>query len=239
MRPVPPPRPVQAVLFDKDGTLFDFAATWESFAASLIMKLGGDDAERTLAAATALRFDMMRGCFMPGSPAIAGTNREIAELLGDALGQDVQAMEALIVAEAARAPLQEAVALVPFLAELAARDLGLGVMTNDSESVARAHLEASGVLGMFDFVAGADSGHGAKPEPTPLLAFAQALRLEPAEVVMVGDSPHDLMAARSAGMRGVGVLTGLAPRDVLAPLAEVVFPDIGFLPAWLDAQRAR
>ena len=55
---------------------------------------------------------------------------------------------------------------------------------------------------------------------------------------MVGDSRHDLEAGRAAGMRPVAVLTGIARAADLAPHAEVVLPDIGALPAWLDAQSA-
>jgi len=228
--------PVRAVLFDKDGTLFDFDATWSAFAGALLEELSAGDPDRLFRAAAALRFDLVAQKLLPDSISVAGTNRQVAEVLAEALGDDVTALETRIVAQAAAAPLQEAVALVPFLAGLAARDLGLGVMTNDNESVARSNLETVGVLGMFDFVAGADSGFGAKPAPDPLLAFARALDVAPASVVMVGDSTHDLRAAQAAGMRGVGVLTGTADHDELAPWAEVVLPDIGFLSDWLDAQ---
>jgi phosphoglycolate phosphatase len=52
---------------------------------------------------------------------------------------------------------------------------------------------------------------------------------------MVGDSTHDLRAGRAAGMRTIGVLTGLATAQELSPLATAVLPDIGHLPNWLDA----
>jgi phosphoglycolate phosphatase len=53
---------------------------------------------------------------------------------------------------------------------------------------------------------------------------------------MVGDSLHDLQAGASAGMRRIGVLTGLAPREELHPHADVVLPNIGHIPDWLDQQ---
>ena len=87
----------------------------------------------------------------------------------------------------------------------------------------------------LDFIAGFDSGHGAKPAPGPLLAFARAVAVDPARVVMVGDSPHDLIAGRAAGMQTIGVLTGTASRGDLAPLADLVLSDIGHIPGWLDA----
>ena len=65
------------------------------------------------------------------------------------------------------------------------------------------------------------------------LAFAHSLGLDPARVAMVGDSLHDLAAGRAAGMRTVGVLTGVAGAAELAALADVILPDIGGLPGWL------
>jgi len=122
---------------------------------------------------------------------------------------------------------------------LKARGLKLGVATNDSEVPARAHLDRHGLTGLLDFIAGWDSGHGAKPAPGMCLAFASTTGLDPGQVLMVGDSLHDLDAGRAAGMRPVAVLTGIARAGDLAPHAEVVLPDIGALPAWLDAQAGR
>ncbi|CUH82455.1 HAD family hydrolase [Tropicibacter naphthalenivorans] len=231
----PTPTPVEAVLFDKDGTLFSFSATWDAWAERVIQKLSGGDGVLALRLAGSIRYDLLESRFQPDSPVIAGTNREAAECLAAVLpGRTASELELFLLAEAASAPLAETVALVPFLAGLAARDYALGVMTNDSETVAREHLAAVGVLGMFDFVAGADSGYGAKPDPAPLLAFADITGHDPARIVMVGDSTHDLRAGRAAGMQCVGVLTGLAPESELAPFADAVLPDIGHLPGWID-----
>ena len=65
------------------------------------------------------------------------------------------------------------------------------------------------------------------------LAFARLGEVDRSRIVMVGDSTHDLIAGRSAGMQTVAVLTGLAEAAVLAPYADAVLPDIGHLPAWL------
>ncbi|MFP4275660.1 MAG: HAD family hydrolase [Paracoccaceae bacterium] len=223
------------ILFDKDGTLFGFHATWAAWARKVISELsGGDPAlERALAAAT--RFDLEAGAFHPDSPVIAGTNRQAAELVAAVLPDaEVAAIETYLMYSAAEAPLAPAVPLAPLLDGLAARGLALGVMTNDTEFGARAHLRAAAVEDRFAFIAGFDSGHGAKPAPDPLLAFAHAAGLAPARVVMVGDSTHDLVAGRAAGMQCVAVLTGMAEAAELAPHADAVLPDIGHLPRWLD-----
>lgn len=227
-------RRFDGLVFDKDGTLFAFGPTWEVWAQEVLAQLSRGDGALAARLGAAIGFDLSAGRFAPDSPVIAGTNAQIAALLADELpGRSAGEIELYLVTSAASAPLAEAVPLAPFLAMLAAQDLALGVMTNDSEQSARAQLGRVGVLGMFDFVAGADSGFGAKPLPGPLLAFAEALGLEPERVVMVGDSTHDLHAGRAAGMATVGVLTGMAGAEELHGLADVILPDIGHLPAWL------
>ncbi len=232
-------RRADGVLFDKDGTLFDFARTWNVWALTVMRQLAGGEAALISAMARELRFDLETESFFKDSPVIAGTNREAAECLARGLGRaDVGEIEAYLAAEAARAPLSEAVPLLPLLEGLAREGLRLGVMTNDSETSALAQLRGAGVAQSFDFIAGFDSGHGAKPSPEPLLAFATAVGLDPARVVMVGDSTHDLEAGRAAGMMTVAVLTGPAEADDLSPHADVVLPDIGHLPMWLKSEVA-
>jgi phosphoglycolate phosphatase len=187
--------------------------------------------------AAAVRFDLDRNSFLPDSPVIAGTNREAAEYLASALPhRRVEEIEAHLARSAAEAPLAPAVPLAEFLDALAARGLRLGVMTNDTEYSARAQLGIAGVLDRFDFIAGFDSGFGAKPAPDPLLAFCDAVGVAPARTAMVGDSTHDLIAGRAAGMATLGVLTGMAGAEELAPHADAVLPDIGHIPDWLAAR---
>ncbi len=227
---------IDGIIFDKDGTLFDFRATWDVWALGVIDELSAGDAALAQRIADAAVFDLAARAFRPESPIIAGTNREAAEAIGTALpGRPVEEIESFLSMRAAMAPLAPAVPLDPYLTGLAARGLSLGVITNDTEAGALAHLGKAGVLAHFDFVAGFDSGHGAKPDPAPLLAFCRSTGLNPARVVMVGDSHHDLLAGRRAGMQTLGVLTGTALAADLAPLADAVLPDIGHIPAWIDA----
>src|SRR6056297_3753191 len=227
-------RKIDGILFDKDGTLFDFHATWNVWAADTIRELALGEARVMARIADAIDYDLEALAFRPTSPVIAGTNREAAECVASALpGRSTDEIEHFLMVTSANAPLAPAVPLAPYLADLAARGLALGVMTNDSEYGARSHLENTGIAAQFDFIAGFDSGHGAKPAPGPLLAFARQMGLAPGRVVMVGDSPHDLIAGRRAGMQTIGVLTGMAGEAELAPLADAVLPDIGHIPAWL------
>lgn len=223
-----------AICFDKDGTLFDFSKTWDVWAGRVIADLSGGDPALECRIAASAGFNLDTGAILQDSPIIAATNRQVAEYMAEPLSdRGVDEVEELLSAAAARAPLAPAVPLKPFLAGLSRRGLALGVMTNDSELGARAHLKSAGVLEQFDFVAGFDSGYGAKPDAAPLLAFCSAVSCAPARSVMVGDSRHDLVAGRAAGMQAVGVLTGMAGENTLAPYADIVLPDIGHLADWI------
>ena len=114
-----------------------------------------------------------------------------------------------------------------------ARGLKLGLATNDTEMPARLHLERAGVLDLFDYVVGCDSGWGGKPAPGQLLEFLRRFDLTPSRVAMVGDSRHDLDAGRAAGMHAVAVLTGMAGHDDLVGHADVVLDDIAALDGWI------
>jgi len=224
---------LDGLIFDKDGTLFDFRSSWGNWAAGFVAALAQDGAQRDRLGA-AIGFDPASRSFRPDSPVIAGTAAEIAAaLLPHLAGWTPRRLTEHIDATAGAAPMAETVPLRPLLAGLRAAGLKLGLATNDSEVPARRHLAAHGITDCFDFIAGYDSGHGPKPGPGMCLAFTRALGLDPARVAMVGDSRHDLVAGRAAGMRTVGVLTGLAGPADLAPLADVVLADIGALPGWL------
>lgn len=225
---------IEAILFDKDGTLFDFAATWEAFARALMMKLAEGDITRAAQLGEVIGFDLHAGRYHPDSIVIAGTPAEIVEVLAPWVPHMTKpALIDMLNHEASQAPQAEAVPLGPFLDHLRGHGLKLGVATNDAEAPARVHLGGAGVQDRFDFIVGSDSGHGAKPGPGQLLAFAAHVGVAPEHVAMVGDSTHDLLAGRAAGMRTVAVLTGMAPADELAPHADVVLAHIGEIPAWL------
>lgn len=227
---------VRGIVFDKDGTLFDFQTTWAAVTGRMLGVLAEGDSALEARIAEAAGYDLAERKLLPGSVIVASTVVEAADVLISAMprGTDRGRVIDIMLRLAETAPQVEAVPLVPYFDDLRARGLALGIATNDGEEPARVHLEKAGVLGHMDFIAGYDSGHGAKPAPGQLHAFCAATGLPPEAVLMVGDSRHDLIAGRAAGMRTVGVLTGLAAGDDLAPEATIVFDHIGHIPGWLD-----
>ncbi|MEM6934353.1 MAG: HAD family hydrolase, partial [Pseudomonadota bacterium] len=168
---------ISAILFDKDGTLFDFQATWAAVADQTLQELTSDTAlQRRLAMLGGYDPDERR--FAGGSPLVAGSLREIAEIWAPLLpDRDVGEIEDLADRIAMEASL--AGCLVPsvpdlpgFLAGLRAAGFVLGIATHDSQESAEMQIEAVGASGHFDFIAGYDSGFGLKPGPGMLVAFA-------------------------------------------------------------------
>ena len=231
------PRDIKGIIFDKDGTLFDFNATWGAWARGV---LEGETAHRPdtlIPLAAALGYDLDTGLFEKGSVVIASTVHEIAAVAMPIVGEtDADAMIVRFNAAAIDAPQVEAAPLAGFIARLKSAGFKIGVATNDAYAPARAHLEKSEIEHLFDFIAGSDSGFGGKPAPGQLLAFCDVTGLTPNDCIMVGDSTHDLHAGRAAGMVCVAVLTGVADRDELAPHADVVLDTIADLPRWLGLQ---
>lgn len=228
-------RDLLGIVFDKDGTLFDFRRSWGRWTEAVLHSLSPDGDRDAMA--RAIGFLPHAGDFMADSPVIAGTPRDIAGALLPALpGWQPDALEAHLNRLAIAAEMEPVTPLAPFLSGLRARGLRLGLATNDSEGPARSHLARHGLTDLFDLIAGCDSGWGAKPGPGMLTAFAVRAGLAPDRVAMVGDSRHDLAAGRAAGMVTVGVLTGIAGADDLHDLADAVLADITHLPGWLDAR---
>jgi len=227
---------VKGLIFDKDGTLFDFDKTWGAVTKTLIETECSGDPARQTELAQALGFDMKNTVFYPESIVIASTAEEVAEvILPYTVDKDKAALLLRMARATADTPQVQVTDLKPFFQNLKQAGFALGIATNDSEGPALANLAQAGVTEAFDFIAGFDSGFGAKPATGQLLAFCEKLDLNPKQCVMVGDSLHDLHAGRAAGMSRVGVLTGPASRAELLPHADVVLATIADLPAWLDS----
>jgi phosphoglycolate phosphatase len=229
---------IRGILFDKDGTFVDFDRTWGPAAFRVMERMAKGDrfgVERLMAVS---HFDEAAMRFHPTSPLVAGSAADYGPLWAEALGLAFSVavtdeMEALFVEEglAGLTPIGDPAGAI---GALKARGLTLGVVTNDSEKGARHQTARLGIDHHFDYIVGWDSGHGRKPAPGQITAFLGAFGMRPHEVAMIGDSLHDMHAARAAGVVAVGVTSGPLVPDDFHLHADVVLPTFMELASWLD-----
>lgn len=104
------------------------------------------------------------------------------------------------------------------LKELKKSGIVTGVVTSKIKKLAVHGLTLFDIDDMFDIcIAYEDTGRH-KPEPDPVLKALGDLGLEPDKesVIMVGDSPYDILCANSAGVTSAAVQWSVHPREVLA-----------------------
>lgn len=232
---------IKGILFDKDGTLLDFFDTWipaYRAAAEVGAQLAGDSAlvDRML---RSTGFDPTNGGLDPSSLLAGGTTAQICDAWADEAGIIDREGFSLAVHEAmdvhaSTYPVPVADGLDQMFERLAGMGYSLGIATMDSEYVARVTADRLGLSKWLAFLAGYDSGHGAKPEPGMVLGFCDATGLAPAEILVVGDTDRDVGMARSAGAGiMVGVLTGATSREQLARIADHVLDSVFDIEAYL------
>jgi phosphoglycolate phosphatase len=114
------------------------------------------------------------------------------------------------------------------LAKLAETGLPIGFATSKRRTYAEHILEHLGVLGRFSVRIGPEDVTHPKPAPEALLKAAEGFGFAPAEMVFVGDTHFDVLAARAAGMPCVCVTIGYATREALESLGpEAVYDTLG------------
>lgn len=123
------------------------------------------------------------------------------------------------------------------LVELIEDGARLAIATGKSRAGLSRALDATGLRPLFEATRCADQTHS-KPHPAMLLELADETGVEPASMLMIGDTVHDLQMAHHAGAAALGVTYGAHPRVQLeSEPALDLFDDVPALAAWLRAQR--
>lgn len=117
------------------------------------------------------------------------------------------------------------------LALLKTLHIPLAVITNKHEVFAVELLKRLGIADYFSLILGGDSLSEKKPSALPLQHAAEVLGVEVGNMLMVGDSANDILAAKAAGCTAVGVTFGYGDMTELSQ-NQATKPDwlIGSLP---------
>jgi phosphoglycolate phosphatase len=233
-----PLQDIDLVIFDKDGTLIEFQLMWAEWVEELARRLEAAT-ERPIRDGLypLLGVDRATGLIhahglMAATP--MSRIREVVQAYVEEAGAG-PALAASAVQAAWHAPdpvaLARPVADLPaLLARLRKRVATFAVATSDDRGPTERTLAALGIAHEFASLTCADDGIRTKPAPDPVLLLCGRLGVAPGRTAVVGDSPADLVMARSAGAaRAIGVLTGVGDRASLEPLADLVLDSIADL----------
>lgn len=231
-------RPViRGILFDKDGTLVDYEASWRPVNEAAARLAARGDADLAQALLHAGGVDPVTGRVVADSVIAAGTTRAIAACwIAAGAGFDLDELTARmdVLFRNSVDHMVPVTDLPAFFARLRGRGIRIGIASSDNEASIQAMLARLDLDHPLDFVAGYDSGWAPKPDPAVLHAFCRATGLEPAQVAMVGDNTHDMATGRRAGAGlSIGVLTGTGTRESLSPTSDLCLESIDELEAVL------
>ncbi|HWR54873.1 MAG TPA: HAD-IA family hydrolase [Negativicutes bacterium] len=235
----------KAVIFDKDGTLILFEPLWLEVAKTrcreIVRALQVDGERETVISRRLLQTmginpDTLR--IHPRGPlAIAPRSEDMLAVTTGLFLQGYNWDEAREIVhrgydQADRlvdkiALVQPVEGLEGIFSALRAAGLKIAIASTDVYTGIEATLKKLGIAVYVDCIVSGDRTPRHKPAPDMVLLACEALGVEPAEAVMVGDAPVDMIMGRKAGVcAAIGVLTGLTPREQLAPLADVVLSSI-------------
>lgn len=215
--------PLQAVLFDLDGTLVDSAPDLAGAANDLRAEHG----------LPPLDYGVLRPLVGSGARGMVGA--AFGARPGDAGYEDLRARFLALYGVRLLRETTVFAEIWTVIDTLEATGLRWGIVTNKAEHLA---LQVAGGLGLHPragVLVGGDTTPHAKPHPAPLLEAARRLGVEPQRCIYVGDDHRDMLAGRAAGMAPLAAAWGYlgAGEPVHAWGADAVLDAPAQLLQWL------
>ena len=234
--------PCRLIIFDKDGTLIDFEATWVPLirkrVAFLLNRLDRDGELESLLLRS-WGIDPASGKVDPRGPCPVSPRADEIVIGAMALYQQgypwdeskqwvSQAFDQADAASDRRAMLKPVKGIELLLPLLKSKGFFLALATSDERSDTEAMLCALEMEGVFDVVLCSGEVSFPKPHPEAILTICRRLSVSPREAVFIGDTVTDMVMAKRAGVASaIGVIEGgVTPGEELEKVADLVIRSI-------------
>jgi phosphoglycolate phosphatase len=123
--------------------------------------------------------------------------------------------------------------VVEGLAALHAHGVKMAVLTNKPERFSRDMCAGLGLGDYFFQIYGGNTFEQKKPDPIGIRTLIRECGAWPEDTWMVGDSATDILTARNAGIRSVGVTYGISPESLKETPPDFLVNSLTELPALL------
>lgn len=226
---------VDAIAYDKDGTLVDLDAAWGPAARAWVETAAQGDAGLMSELATRMGLDLDSNHLVGGGLFAVGTVGQLYEATLEVLSEHGVADGAAVadVARHASALAGEKGNLVALgdvagaMSALRQAGLRLAIVSSDDRWAIDEAISALGLGSLVEVVVSGDQGLDPKPAPDALLEAAAGLGVDAGRMLYVGDSWVDAEAGRAAGVAGTVLVGEVAPE--VRELASVVVPAVDYL----------
>ncbi|MCS7041193.1 MAG: phosphoglycolate phosphatase [Bryobacteraceae bacterium] len=126
--------------------------------------------------------------------------------------------------------------VVETLETLHGQGVKMAVLTNKPQRFSRDLCAGLGLAPYFFQIYGGNSFEQKKPDPIGIRTLMQEAGAKPAETWMVGDSATDVLTARNAGVRSVGVTYGISPQTLKETPPDFLIDSMTELPRLLASR---
>ena len=203
----------EAVVFDMDGVLIDSGAHHRAAWRALLEELGEEPAHPEHWRLTIGRPSEEAVPLLLGRPMSEYEARRLARRKRD------------LYVDLARGGIVTVPGVSRFVANLARRKIPRAVGTSASGFDVNRLLAGAGLRRYFDVIVTADDVTYGKPDPEVYLLAAARMRVTPERCVVFEDSVVGVEAARSAGMRAIGITTAHTGEELVEAGAERAVAD--------------
>lgn len=208
---------IKGILFDKDGTLIEFTATWHQVITYIL-----NDLEKKFYLNQQIIADLKEvsgyedSGFIKESIIQYYSTTQIIEKWYDTIAKYgdmnsitksllLELFETNAVREDVDIKLLDGVK--DLLSYLNDRGYFIGIATADTKHSAEFSLKKAKIYDYFDYIGADDSKNEAKPCPQMALDFCEKVGIDRRELLIVGDSVTDMIFAKNAGADFIGVET--------------------------------